>query len=394
MNPNGVGSERASLSLIKTCWFVCSNRNRSLQTRLVLCNIANLSSNRTSYADQFRRQRIQAHPTMQHCEANLMRLHKTSGWASIILIMLTGIPLLVGGEMSLVWQHEARLTIDPGGQLVPVWTGGRLLIVEGSSSQAPIIRAFDQNGLLVSAVSFTIPGADSISVQGRAAGPDGMIAVCGSAVDSQGRAGGYITVISGETSTTTRMFPYIPTAIGVSPDKTIWTAGYEYAPNGKVNRESGTLRHYNLLGTVQKEFVPLVTHKVDAYRTGYLVVKQDHIGWYTGPIWGPGAMYIEVTKGGQVREMSGVPLEKANDTVTGVAMTDDDTVFATTYIPSAKQSKLFVLDRSTAGWKAVDISTALLSQKTLHLYGSQGSRLVANGADRFGMRMFEVQHIQ
>jgi len=320
-----------------------------------------------------------------------MRFYKSSSLSSVILIMTTVIPLLVGSEMRLVWQHEARLTIDPGGQLVPVWSGGRLLIVEGSSSQAPIVRAFDQNGLLVSAVSFTIPGADSISVQGRAAGPDGMIAVCGSAVDSQGRAGGYVTVISGDTSTTTRLFPYIPTAVGISPDKTLWTAGYEYAPNGKINRESGTLRHYNLSGTVQKEFIPQVTHKVDAYRTGYLVVKQDHVGWYTGPIWGPGSRYIEVQKDGKVSEISGIPLQKASDTVTGVAIIDDDTVFATTYSPSQKRSALFMLDRSKAEWKSVDIVAAMLSQKTLHLYGSQGSRLVVNGSDRFGMKVFEVQ---
>ncbi len=305
------------------------------------------------------------------------------------LVVMLGAQLLTAGETVLVSQGEVRLSFDPANNQVPVWTSGRLTIVEGSSTERPIIRAFDALGSLVSTVALRIPGAASISVSGRAYGRDGVLAVCGDAIDAQGRGSGFLMVISGEMATTTRLYPYLPTAVAIAPDGTIWTVGYEYDIHGHIDKHAGTLRQYGKSGQFLASMVPQSTRPIDAFHSGFLEASTDRLGWYTGPLWGPGAKYTEIRYDGRVSDFPGIADQEAAGPITGLALLSDGRAIVTTY-SSAKRSTVFTLNREWPRWEAIAMPMVDLRQE-VRVYGTEGQSLIFSGKDRFGIRFFEVQ---
>ena len=114
---------------------------------------------------------------------------------------------------TLVWDHDVKYNDDFGpGSITPKWNGGALIGVEHFVSDAPVVRTFDRHGAELTPLTFQIPGATVIGAVGFARGPDGTVALCGSADDAAGRRVPYIALVapSGQSVQVVRPIPLRP----------------------------------------------------------------------------------------------------------------------------------------------------------------------------------------
>ncbi len=148
------------------------------------------------------------------------------------------------------------LHYDLGNKMVPNWSGGALVVVEGESTPTPLVRSFDATGHQISLASFSIPGARLITVHGFSRGADGTLAICGDAFHTDGRVAPYLAILSanGEDLQIVRPFPYHPHRAVVASDGTVWTLGIEDSEDPKIpfanriNPIAGAIRRFDKSG--------------------------------------------------------------------------------------------------------------------------------------------------
>jgi len=289
------------------------------------------------------------------------------------------------------WEHDMKVDYSSG--LAPRWSGGALLFLEADLTSQPSIHSFDAEGV-GSAVIVTIPEASQISVYGYSRGLDGTIAVCGHALDKQGRQPSFIALISrsGESTEILRTDPYRAHRVALAPDGTVWAVGYELTSEGDEPKDvgdKGVIRHLDRSGKQIGAFVKRSTlSSPTVVMWGYLLAARDRVGWYSGPAFGPGSQYVEVSHDGVVSRFSDPQLQ-AKEHVTGMAVTDSAGTFVTTY-SNEGGSRFLMLDKPRGTWVPADIPVGPQTGPPERLFGGHGDTLVFAGAEPHRYSLYTV----
>jgi hypothetical protein len=310
---------------------------------------------------------------------------------AIISLNLAGGSSIRAASLSI--HHEARVSYDFAGMRLAQWSGGALVNFASNQTAAPTLLSFDDQGKQLQALPFTIPESETVDLYDIARSPDGFFAVCGKAYDHSGRGSGFIAVVSptGDQATTVRLYPYYPTLVTVGSDRTIWTAGVEVV-NGKeggpgINPEYGVIRHFDLTGRLLGSFIPRSSlPSRSMILNGTLRSANGRIGWYTGPIAGPGSQYYEILSDGTVRRYPSIALNKS-EYVTGLALMDDGSSYATTFDSADRAYRLHSVAGPSQQW-AVEPVPDQIGRGIL--YGGEGSRLVFHTPDHFTLIFADV----
>ena len=286
---------------------------------------------------------------------------------------------------------------------MPLWAGGALLVWDANDTgNSPDIRMFDRTGrALPSNVVVEIPGAASIAIYHASRGANGSVAVCGLAIDKDGRRAPFLAIFSSSTALThlIRTESYHPYRVAVSADGTIWTQGVEaldrpgpgakdpFADVMKPYPGSGFIRRFDANGTllgshVSQGTVKHMTHLMGA--GGWLVTANNRAAWYCRAE----QRYVEVGDDGAVQDLI-TQLPGNSPEVEGIALTDSGNAFAAvSYNGSDNHRRIHVicmLDREAKTWVPVSQGDALVS-----LYGADGDVLVGAVADWATVRFVKV----
>jgi len=163
--------------------------------------------------------------------------------------------------ISLAWHHDARLAHDVISADTPRWSGGALVLHEGHLTANPVIRTFDRQGReLEPPYVVSIPEARSIHIFSLARGLDGTMALCGVAIDRDGRMSSFFASVSSSRDSIqiTRASPFTPYLVAVASDGTLWAVGIELINGVEPNasRDAGVIRHFDKSGKEIGSFVP------------------------------------------------------------------------------------------------------------------------------------------
>lgn len=135
-----------------------------------------------------------------------------------------------------------------------------------------------------------IPGARSVSLDsGRfAAGPDGWLAVAGSASMGDGRATSFAALISrdGRLQKVMELSPFAPRAMTMASDGTLWMAGVEVVAGQETNPDHRVLRRFDKAGrmvgsAIPRSSLPIRVGYTHPAEYSYLVSSKDRVGWYS-----------------------------------------------------------------------------------------------------------------
>ena len=158
-----------------------------------------------------------------------------------------------------------QVFVQPRALVVMDW-GWNSLGVEQNDVRDPLLYSIDQEGKL-DRFPFTIPGAGFIRVYSIAAGPEGSLAVSGSAYDADGRAGTFVARIAPDrkSQTVTRTWPYVPDVITLAPDGTVWAAGWVLQEETNEPTLFNVIKHFDSSGKVLGTLV-LPARGIPSYR--------------------------------------------------------------------------------------------------------------------------------
>jgi hypothetical protein len=295
----------------------------------------------------------------------------------VVVLLISGGFSLRAETLSL--EHEAKIDFDFAGMHVPRWSGGALVNFISNRTAAPSLLRFDAQGKQLQSVILTIAGADMIDLDEIASSPDGSLAVCGKAFDQSGRGSGFITITSptGNQAMTVRLYPYYPTSITFASDGTIWTLGLE-AVDGKekgpgVDPGHGVIRHFDKNGKLLGSFIPRSSFPSPIMvMNGYLVSAEGRVGWYTGPVAGPGSAYYEILADGTVRKYPEVALNKS-EFVSGLALLDNGRTYITTEDNTNHLWRFLSISGPADQWTPVPLPDQLMRA---FLFGGEGQQLV------------------
>jgi hypothetical protein len=184
----------------------------------------------------------------------------------------------------LVYESEAWV---PGAPLdhVPQYSGGMVVSCDPCRAKEPILFTVDRQNRRDELV-FELKGSGYISVNGIAAGPDGALAVAGYGISDDSRIAPFIALISPDrkSQVVNRTWPFLPYAVTVAPDGTVWAVGPIEAADANVYLNDNVLRHYDPSGRL------LATATVKARRgkddsivsvVSNLMASSDRVGWMT-----------------------------------------------------------------------------------------------------------------
>lgn len=294
--------------------------------------------------------------------------------------------------------HAASIKYDFANQPVPHWSGGALVGFTSDHTAAPVLLTFDEQGQEIHPVVLTIPDGTAIDLWDVARGRDGTLAACGMVHDRSDTRSGFIAIFNpaGDRTAAVRLNPYYPSRVTVGSDGTIWTAGLEVV-NGVekglgVNPQDGVIRHFDSSGKQIGSYIPRSSIASAIMADGGRLQSADgRIGWYTGPASGPtesrsnpGTEYYEILSDGTVHKHSGIDLGKW-EWVTGLALMDDGSAYATTYSGSTLKTYLFSIGASGEQWKRERVPV-----QNGYLYGGDSQRLVFSNGNRFSMAFVDV----
>ena len=104
---------------------------------------------------------------------------------------------------------------------------GRAVCLRPEFHRRPILRVSGCDGNRED-ISFSIAGASQINLYSISGGPDGAIAVSGSALSADARGASFIALISSDRKKQTiiRVWPYAVQRVAIAADGVIWTAGF------------------------------------------------------------------------------------------------------------------------------------------------------------------------
>lgn len=263
-----------------------------------------------------------------------------------------------------------------GGKPSPSWSAGGLLALESPTSAEPVVHVFGGDGREVRTIYFGIPGAQTVGVLGKSLGPDGTVALCGWTQDKGGHLGHFLALAPPSDSSSINVIrtdPYVPHAVAIAPDGTIWTKGLQYNPaTARIDGKSaaGVIRHFDSGGILLGSFIPQSgLSKIE--RGGgvdVLVSSANRVGWYQGA----SDSYFEVLFDGTVRRY---PAAAVNPTgMLNLAVTDSGDVFVSIPPPPPGRglAQVYSLSRGEGAWNQVSWP----SGAGLILLGASGNDLV------------------
>lgn len=314
---------------------------------------------------------------------------------SALMISLRGQTLVETGRAQILYDFSQQRPLT---QKPPLWSGGALIVVDSNNSAGPVIRSFDDNGVELARIEFTIPGANVVHVRGVARGTDGTYGVCGRAFDSNGHGSGFVSWVPPDRKAikTTQTLPYIPNIITMAPDRTLWTEGLETDQYGNqnsrlVDRSHGVIRHFDTNARQIGSFMRRSGFTGNRYGLiyGFIVSNKDRIGWYAQFAH----RYFELSFDGTVKSYPGVaPPNSNNEDVLGMAMTESGEVVASavTYEPGRSVMRVYRLDRSGNTWAPVRMPFDLVLPYGGLLLGGDGNRLAFVGASLAEIRFLNL----
>jgi hypothetical protein len=324
----------------------------------------------------------------------------------LFAIVVSAVSLItrIGGwpalAASLTSVSEAKIDFQTTEKFpVPSWGGGALLILDNKAADAPLIRLFDRQGqLLPSPISVAIPGATTVALYDASRGTNTGVAVCGLAIDKEGRRAPFLAIFSpaGAMTKLIRTESYHPYRIAVASDGTIWTQGVEALDNppagstdpaGDVMKpylNSGFIRRFDANGKLLGGFIPQasVKHMTDLMGgAGYLVTANNRVAWYGRK----DQRYVEIGADGTVQDFPATHLPGSAAEVAGIALTDSGDAFAAVNYGDRREPQrghvICILDRATRTWVPIRSEGSLV-----FLYGADGDVLVSRAEDWFTMR--------
>src|ERR1700693_456700 len=220
-----------------------------------------------------------------------------------------------------------------------IWTGGKFVFVQDRFSAAPLFRFFDRNGTQISQFTLSIPGASLINLYDNsvALGLDGSLAIVGTAYSDGSTGGMFVAWVSSDRQEQTiiRTSPFLPAAVTLASDGTIWVAGHDSNPQQKEGDYSQRLiRRYDKTGKLLGSFIPwsiLATDRTTLpYAGSVLVPLKNGVGWYSLR----SHTYVEFSSDGSViNRFKSAPHQEVRE-LSSVAVCDDGGLFASTRILS------------------------------------------------------------
>src|SRR5665213_371628 len=218
---------------------------------------------------------------------------------------------------------------DLGRHRIPSWSSEALVVIDNDRTVSPIVRLFDREGRESQPFAISVPGANTVGLRSVAHGPDGMLVFVGFAIDEdsgndKARVADFLGIVSADRSkqVVVRTNPYVPRAVVIAPDKTIWTAGQEKTDDAK--RDPGAVRHYDTQGKEIGSFIPQSSVHVGASKLeDNLAFGDGHLGWY--PAFG--TVYFEIFPDGVVRQFPALSSSGAYQFITKLAITNSGLTF-------------------------------------------------------------------
>lgn len=334
----------------------------------------------------------------------LLPIIKISMSTNVLLRKTLSAAVLVVPVVALGLQGPAVVRIrdvarfQPGvvANVFPIWTRGVFIAIANNRMASPVLRIFDRTGQEMSPIAFTIPGSSFVEINGVSRAEDGGLAVCGRAIDQDGREAGFVGWISSDHQSvrTFRTFPYIPYMLTIAPDGKIWTQGVEMA-NGQdkdpaINRKNGVIRRFDSTSGQEATFFPQATvfsGKWMGLPNGRIVSNKDRIGWYAAIA----QEYFERTYNGTVAVYPGFATANSRRRLTGLSLLDNEEVVASAQelVPgSGVQTFLYHLERKTASWVPLRIPNTKMPPR---LFGSDDNELALHADDE---DTFKIQFVK
>jgi len=256
------------------------------------------------------------------------------------------------------------------------WTGGNLVVIEGRFSKSPTLTTFDRDGKEVSKFSFTIPGAGLINIYDNSVSlaKDGSLAIVGTAYSSDSRGAAFVAWVSPDRQRQTliRHTDFVPEAVTVSSDGTIWASGYKKKtePGERIDNSHELIFRYDASGKLLGSISPLSntpdsTNLPPGRPPSILVSLGERVGWY----FPREQAYIEFSlDGSPVNRFKG-PQHEIGDVIT-VAGCANGNAFAAS--KSGTNWGIFFLNRERGDWTFTP-----RHEKWGDLLGCDGTSLVA-----------------
>jgi hypothetical protein len=263
--------------------------------------------------------------------------------------------------------------------------GHGAFVYKDCGTYPPAFYTLDREGNWISSATFRAPNEGRTWCHDYDRAPDGSIVLAGSYSSDQG-AVPFLAWISadGKMQYLIPTRPYFAQMVGVAPDGTVWTIGYEMinldtkAPG--LDPEAGVLRHFDRSGRLISSALPQSQFKTprEQFRlsSGLLVAKGDRLGWYAPRE--ENGQYVEVsTRTMAVTDYSGVkPTLARHFMADGLAVSDSGVVTVQIEDNSTLARTTYSFDRATAKWIPLAVLSLGGYRFTPILAGNDGDSLV------------------
>ena len=263
-----------------------------------------------------------------------------------------------------------------GGEPIGAWSGGALLMIEGHMSGAPLLRIYDSSGSEAQEIVLQSEGGGGVNIGSHqfARSVEGYVVYAGTSDE----AGGFLTIVSpgGEGQRVVRTEPYVPFAVTIAHDGTIWTAGLLKDDSGRDVGDAASylmIQRFDIQGTPLRGAVPRSTFPGLETPVGgsFFVSSKDRVGWGS-PL---AHRYMEFSLDGTLLASYPFPFSLAD--VSGVALCDDDRLWMSVKSQpdpksalAGQQNTLATFDRATGAWHKGP------TQPYFYLYGCSGNTLI------------------
>jgi hypothetical protein len=262
---------------------------------------------------------------------------------SILLFLVAATTSEVFGQTDaatkLVQVSSNQLPFNVVSHAFAEWQRGSFVFVSDRFSSTPVLQFFDKNGQPTSTYSFSIPKAGLIQLYDNsiAIGPNGSLAITGTAFSDDSREGRFLALVSPDRQeqTVIRISPFNPRAVAIATDGTVWLAGDQTKPRYETQDHSQLLiRHYDTTGKLLGTFISWSDVQSESRTlppTSYSILfsLKDGMGWYS-PRSGS---YMELSSNGSVVRRLKTGEHPEGSVIQATACTDGN-VYVTTEVPT------------------------------------------------------------
>ena len=260
------------------------------------------------------------------------------------------------------------------------WQRGSFVYVGNRFTGSPILEFFDSKGRQTSTFNFSIPNAGLIDLYDNsiAVGPDGSLAIAGTASFDNSEGGAFLAWISPDRQkqTVTRISPFFPGAVTIASDGTIWLAGEAVKPFHQAqDYRQNLIRHYDKTGKLLGSSISWADFQTDSPWVpptvgSILIPMKDGIGWYSPR----SRSYVELASDGSVVSRLKTEPHPKGAVVQATACSDGN-VYVSTDLSIADSADEFhwgfyILDRDKGTW-----TLQSTGERSGLLFGCDGTRL-------------------